>query len=387
MRKLSETVAHLASMRAAASPANPPTSDRLRDLTSFGSNPGNLAARIYVPEGLPDLRPLVVVLHGCLQTATAYDSGSGWSRLADEHGFAVLFPEQRRANNPNLCFNWFLPADNRRDQGEAFSISQMVAAVVRDHRIDPARVFVTGLSAGGAMTSVMLATYPELFAGGAVIAGLPYGCASNAVEAFAKMRGGTSQGAPELGDLVRQTSDHQGPWPTVSVWHGSADTTVNPLNADAIVAQWRSIHGVDAAPCTLETIDGHVRRVWRDSRQRAVVEDYRIAAMGHGTPLATGGDEPCGIAGPYMLEAGISSTRRIAAFWGLTGVAKSRKDAADDARTIPPEQADEEGLMAGLSVLRSVRRALAGPPPMRAPTKAGVRKIIEDALRSAGWMR
>ncbi|RYD84555.1 MAG: PHB depolymerase family esterase, partial [Sphingomonadales bacterium] len=178
MRKLSDTIAHLAAMRSTANSANHSSAGRLQGLTGFGSNPGNLAASVHIPERLSDRPALVVVLHGCLQTAAAYDSGSGWSHLADEHGFAVLFPEQRRANNANLCFNWFLPEDNARDLGEAHSISGMIAAVVRDHGIDPARVFVTGLSAGGAMASVMLATYPELFAGGAIIAGLPFGCAS-----------------------------------------------------------------------------------------------------------------------------------------------------------------------------------------------------------------
>jgi poly(hydroxyalkanoate) depolymerase family esterase len=116
---------------------------------------------------------LVVALHGCTQTAADYDHGSGWTRLADRYGFAVLFPEQQRANNPNNCFNWFLPSDTRRSHGEAFSIRQMIERVITDHGVDRRRVFVVGLSAGGAMTSAMLATYPDLFAGGAIIAGLP----------------------------------------------------------------------------------------------------------------------------------------------------------------------------------------------------------------------
>jgi poly(hydroxyalkanoate) depolymerase family esterase len=94
-------------------------------------------------------------------------------------GFALLLPEQQRTNNPNGCFNWFQTGDIERGHGEALSIRQMVSKMVSDHGIDPARVFVTGLSAGGAMTSVMLATYPEVFAGGAIIAGLPYGAANN----------------------------------------------------------------------------------------------------------------------------------------------------------------------------------------------------------------
>src|SRR5215212_11736354 len=148
---------------------------RLQEIEKFGSNPGALRMLTYSPPDLTPGSPLVVVLHGCTQTAAGYDHGAGWSTLADRYGFALLFPEQQKLNNPNGCFNWFLPGDIKRDRGEALSIRQMVERIVHDQRIDRDRVFVTGLSAGGAMTSVMLATYPEVFAGGAIIAGLPYG--------------------------------------------------------------------------------------------------------------------------------------------------------------------------------------------------------------------
>src|SRR5918998_828227 len=98
------------------------------------------------------------------QTAAGYDHGAGWSMLADRYGFVLLFPEQRQANNQRLCFNWYQSGDIERGRGEPLSIRQMIERMVRDHNVDPRRVFVTGLSAGGAMTSVMLATYPELFA-------------------------------------------------------------------------------------------------------------------------------------------------------------------------------------------------------------------------------
>ncbi|MGM0915815.1 MAG: extracellular catalytic domain type 1 short-chain-length polyhydroxyalkanoate depolymerase, partial [Pseudomonadota bacterium] len=146
----------------------------LEDLVEFGANPGGLDAKIYIPEGLPAGAPLVVVLHGCKQTAAKYDEGSGWSEIAEQYGVALLFPEQRRLNNWLLGFNWFKPGDSNRGAGEPLSILNMVERVVSDHGIDPERIFITGLSAGGAMTSVMLATYPETFAGGAIIAGLPY---------------------------------------------------------------------------------------------------------------------------------------------------------------------------------------------------------------------
>src|SRR6478735_10387940 len=133
---------------------------RLQELASFGSNPGRLKAWFYAPPGLTRV-PLVVALHGCTQSAAGYDTGTGWSGLAEAHGFAVLLPEQQRANNANLCFNWFEPGNARRRTGEPLSIAQMIDALVERGIVDPGRVFVTGLSAGGAMTSIMLASYPE----------------------------------------------------------------------------------------------------------------------------------------------------------------------------------------------------------------------------------
>jgi poly(hydroxyalkanoate) depolymerase family esterase len=100
------------------------------------------------------------VLHGCTQTAAGYDHHSGWSKLADDAGFALLFPEQQRANNPNLCFNWFLPQNTTRDSGEALSIRQMIETMVVASDLDRTRIFVNGLSAGGTMAAAMLATYP-----------------------------------------------------------------------------------------------------------------------------------------------------------------------------------------------------------------------------------
>jgi poly(hydroxyalkanoate) depolymerase family esterase len=159
----------------------------LVEITGFGSNPGDLRMLSFVPAKLQQKPGLVVVLHGCGQTASGYDLGAGWSTLAEHYGFALLMPEQQRTNNAQGCFNWFNPDDTARDHGEACSIRQMIARMVADHGIARDRIFVTGLSAGGAMTSVMLATYPEVFSAGAVIAGLPYGVASNVREALSGM--------------------------------------------------------------------------------------------------------------------------------------------------------------------------------------------------------
>ncbi|HEX3358178.1 MAG TPA: PHB depolymerase family esterase, partial [Tepidisphaeraceae bacterium] len=228
----------------------------LVETANFGSNPGGIRMFSFVPAGLQEPRALVVVLHGCGQSAAGYDLGAGWSTMAKRYGFALLMPEQQPSNNANGCFNWFNPEDTTRGHGEACSIRQMIARMAGDHKINERRIFVTGLSAGGAMTSVMLATYPEVFAGGAVIAGLPFGVASNVREALNGMLQSRSRPAAELGDLVRNASNHKGPWPKLSVWHGSADRTVNPANADEIVKQWLDLHGLPSVPMSEGTVDG-----------------------------------------------------------------------------------------------------------------------------------
>ena len=128
---------------------------RLQEVVGFGANPGRLRMYAYVPDRLPRAPALVVVLHGCFQTAAEYDLGAGWSTLADRFRFSLLFPEQQRANNPRGCFNWFQRGDSERNQGEALSVRHMVEHMIQTHAIDRSRVFVTGLSAGGGMTSVM----------------------------------------------------------------------------------------------------------------------------------------------------------------------------------------------------------------------------------------
>ena len=183
----------------------------LVETKNFGSNPGALRMFTFAPDNLQPAPGLVVVLHGCGQSAAAYDLGAGWSTLAKHYGFALLMPQQQPFNNANGCFNWFNREDTARDRGEAGSIRQMIARAVKDIGIDRERIFVTGLSAGGAMTSVMLATYPEIFAGGAVIAGLPFGVATNMREALSGMFQSPSRPASELGDLVRSASNSQGP--------------------------------------------------------------------------------------------------------------------------------------------------------------------------------
>lgn len=276
---------------------------------SFSPNPGNLRMFCTLPRGVKAGAPLVVVLHGCGQTASGYDAGAGWSALAAELGFALLVPEQKAVNNPNTCFNWFNPEDITRGEGECASIAAMIRTMVDDHRLDSSRVFITGLSAGGAMTAAMLATYPELFAGGAIIAGLPFGAAANMRDALEAMRVAPLRTPHQWGDAVRAASSYAGPWPKISIWHGALDAIVNISNAQASVAQWADVLGLSLAAARQELVDGVIHLSWGDR-----LEAYTLPTLGHGTPIDS---RDLGSPAPFILETGISSSRRIAAFWGL----------------------------------------------------------------------
>ena len=397
-----------ASLRAAT--FTDPQSSHLKEVYNFGSNPGGLRMFTYLPPAISAESALMVVLHGCTQTAAGYDRGAGWSTLADRFGFALLMPEQQRSNNPNGCFNWFQSGDIERGRGEALSIRQMVDQMVSDHRIDPARVFITGLSAGGAMTSVMLATYPDIFAGGAIIAGLPYGAANNIQQAFENMYQCPPRSARVWGNLVRAASPHHGPWPRLSIWHGSADATVIPSNASEIVKQWTDVHGLPITPSAQAMVDGYPRQVWLNANGDELIESYTITNMAHGTPLATGAaDNTCGSAGPFLLEVGISSSYHIARFFGLTEanrrpVTANRSAVAatpvQPSRRRSPELAQPsvlegqvlEGEVLEGEVLEGEARDPgfdARPGRTQVPPSApiDIRATITNALRAAGLMK
>jgi poly(hydroxyalkanoate) depolymerase family esterase len=330
----------------------------LFEVTDFGSNPGALRMFAFVPEKLQQPHALVVVLHGCGQTAAGYDHGAGWSTLAKHYGFALLLPEQQGSNNANRCFNWFNPDDVARGRGEAASIRQMIARMVADRGIDRHRIFVTGLSAGGAMTTVMLATYPEVFAAGAVIAGMPFGIAGNVREALNGMRASPARSPRKLGDLVRKATPHKGPWPRLSVWHGSADRVVHPGNSNEIVKQWLDLHHLPAEPMSEGVVDGHPRQIWWDADGETVVEAYSITDMAHGTPLGIAdNDQRYGAQGAFMIEAGISSSYHIAGFFGLTNWIRQPKAA-------PPQPAAAESPSARLIPTVS---PMQDPPPVPVP--------------------
>jgi feruloyl esterase len=249
------------------------------------------------------------------------------------------------------------------------------------------------------MTSVMLAAYPDVFAGGAIVAGLPFGAANNVQQAFETMFQSPPRPASAWGDLVRAASSHRGPWPRISVWHGGVDATVIPSNAGEIIKQWTDIHGLPLAPSSKGVVDGYPRQVWVNDAGDEVIESYTITNMAHGTPLATGeADHECGAAGPFLLEVGISSSYHIAKFFRLTGAVQRKAPAPKQGVTPRPSQGRH------IAPARAASRALdgeilgpedAGPQRQqdrahqadRAAPRFDVGAVINNALKAAGLMK
>jgi len=297
----------------------------LAAVASFGSNPGALEMYEYVPSGLPGNAPLVVVLHGCTQTASAMES-AGWNALADQYHFAVLYPQQRSANQSLSCFSWYGATDITRTGGEAQSIIQMVDTEISSHAIDTHNVFVTGLSAGAAFTAVMLATYPDRFAAGSIMAGLPYKCATDLTSASScqQMSATSQKTAAAWGDLVRAGDPgFSGTWPRVQIWQGTSDSTVNPANATELVKQWTNVWGTDQTADATATISTATRTQFT-AGTTVVVELYTVTGMGHAIAIGMDPDGACpATTGAYFSDEQICSTTRAAQFFGLIGDAST----------------------------------------------------------------
>jgi len=296
-----------------------PVPQQLTEVLWFGRNPGDLRMLEYVPPGIKGPMPLVVVLHGCHQNAEDFDRASGWSALARQHGFAVLYAEQKTSNNPNLCFNWFRPSMVTRDRGELGSIREMIDSSRRLHEIDDNRIFVMGLSAGGAMAAALLVTYPELFAAGAVIGGLPFGAARDAMSAMDVMNRGSTRTAEKWADLVREVSPNARSYPVVSIWHGDADDVVSFANAEASVAQWLAVRDRPQTKGRLRLFEGGERREWRDDYGNMILELVTLNDFGHGLPVGSviEGREPANDTERFILAAAVSAPEQLVKSWGL----------------------------------------------------------------------
>lgn len=312
-------------------------SQTLTQVTSFGANPGGLRMWKYVPQNMPPNAPLVLALHACTEQAADYVK-AGWNDLADQYKFYVLYPEQTSTNNALTCFNWAgvygNPANLERGMGENESIKEMVDQMKKDHSIDSSRVFITGQSAGGAQTALMLAVWPDVFAAGAPIAGIPFHCTTQFSQVSTCLNPGISMTAQQWGDFVRQGDPgYSGAWPRVSIWQGTKDSVVNPSNAGELLKQWSDVHGLAQTPTSTEQVSGNEHDLYRDSTGNLVIEEWLITGMDHGVPVDP--KNGCGATGSYFLDAGFCSSRYIAAFFGLAPNAQT----SDGGVGVPPYDA------------------------------------------------
>lgn len=287
-------------------------------VTGFGTNPGNLNMYSYVPVGIVGNAPLVVVMHGCTQNATTVATQSGWNTLANRHKFYVVYPEQVAANNSSECFNWFVNGDIQRNQGEAYSIKQMVDYMKAHYGIDTTQIFVTGLSAGACMTNVMMACYPDVFKAGAVMAGAPYKAGASALYGYTTTISPTS-----WGDSIKSAyPTYTGAYPKVAVFQGSADFVVSPSNETEIMKQWTNVHGASqTAASTVNSFNGNAyvtKNIYDDPSGNEIMETYTITGMGHAIALDTGSCyQQCGQTGTYALEVYFSSCFWAAYFFNI----------------------------------------------------------------------
>ncbi|WP_462114797.1 extracellular catalytic domain type 1 short-chain-length polyhydroxyalkanoate depolymerase, partial [Lysobacter xanthus] len=268
---------------------------------SFANAHGRRDYRLYLPVGYdPDgeRRALVLMLHGCTQSAEDFAIGTRMNALADRHGFLVAYPQQIGKANHAKCWNWFRPEDQRGDAGEPSVLAGIALQVAQDHRVDPRRIFAAGLSAGAAMAVILGRTHPDLIRAIGVHSGLPFASAHDVASAFATMQGRAAPGAASNGADV-----------PMIVFHGDADRTVAPSNADALEAQarradWRVTdeQGRSAAG------QAWSRRIAVDDTGAPRFERWTLHGAGHAW---SGGDA----AGSYTDPAGVDASAAMVDFF------------------------------------------------------------------------
>jgi poly(hydroxyalkanoate) depolymerase family esterase len=273
--------------------AEAPAGGRFLD-GSFTGTAGTRGYKLYVPSGYGGRAvPLVVMLHGCTQSADDFAAGTRMNELAERDTFLVAYPEQAGQANQRRCWNWFLPAHQRRDAGEPSLLAGITRQVMDTYRVDPGRVFVAGLSAGGAMAAVLAATHPDLYAAAGIHSGLAHQAAHDVPSAYAAMREG-----PPAGAWSRD------PGIPLIVFQGGRDTTVAPANAAALLGPWSE------ATAEIDTGPGWTRRVYRDRAGRAAAEWWTVHQLGH----AWSGGSP---QGSFTKPDGPDASAELVRFFGI----------------------------------------------------------------------
>jgi poly(hydroxyalkanoate) depolymerase family esterase len=272
----------------------------------YSNAAGSRAYKLYIPSGYRGQAvPLVVMLHGCTQSPDDFAAGTRMNAIAEEQTCLVVYPAQAGHANPAKCWNWFRPNDQRRGEGEPSLIAGITSQVMRDHVVDPRRVYVGGLSAGAAAAAVMGAAYPDLYAAIGVHSGLACGAASDVPSAFAAMRQGEF---PTPGDISAAAAS--GPMVPTIVFHGDRDTTVHPRNGDHVIAQSKGATSAQTQVQRGQVAGGHAytRTVHIDASGRSILEHWEIHGAGH----AWSGGSP---AGSYTDPRGPDAAREMLRFF------------------------------------------------------------------------
>ena len=291
---------------------------------SYTGPAGGRSYKLYVPSGYTgqEAVPLVVMLHGCTQNPDDFAAGTSMNELAEEHTFLVAYPAQAQNANMQKCWNWFKASDQQRGQGEPAVIAGITRQVIEEYEVADGRVYVAGMSAGGAMAAIMGATYPDLYAAVGVHSGLAPGAAQDLASAFSAMQGGGVSKTPRDESTGRSSGSSEMSVPVI-VFHGDRDTTVHPRNAEQLLAHYRRVDSTPGSrnpagelvpPVAVrkgQVPDGHAytRATQRDAEGRPIMEQWIIHGLGHAW---SGGSS----AGSYTDAKGPDASAEMVRFFG-----------------------------------------------------------------------
>jgi poly(hydroxyalkanoate) depolymerase family esterase len=273
---------------------------------SYTNGSGTRSYKLYVPSGyVGQAVPLIVMLHGCTQSPDDFATGTRMNDLAEEHTFLVAYPAQAGKANMQKCWNWFQAADQQRGRGEPSIIAGITSQVAEEYEVAEGRVYIAGMSAGGAMAAIMGATYPDLYAAVGVHSGLAPGAASDLSSAFTAMR----QGGPVVAHENVPGGDRE-ILPTI-IFHGDGDTTVHPRNGDRLLAHLsggRSVSSLRVRTRRGRVQGGHeyTRFTYHDTEGRDLVERWSVHGLGHAW---SGGSYPGSYTDPKGPDASAEMVR------------------------------------------------------------------------------